>query len=180
MTGTEDRYNGGAIAFHWTIAVLVIANLALGLLHESVPRDWQVMPVHKSIGITVLFLSLARLAWRLTWKAPHYPDNMPGWERIAAKATHWTFYALMILVPLSGWIMSSGTRRRPLEWFFLFDIPYLPLGDAAADAAHEVHELLPWLWIALLVLHVGAALNHHFRRRDRVLARMLPLADRNG
>ena len=91
-----DRYTRGAIAFHWLIAAAIIFNLWLGIWHDGLPREWQVMPVHKAIGITVLALSLARLAWRLTHRPPPLPRTAPAWERAAAHAAHWTLYALTI------------------------------------------------------------------------------------
>jgi len=171
-----DRYHGVAIWFHWAIALLVLANLALGLLHESLfdGLRW-VMPVHKSIGFTVLALTLGRIYWRLTHRPPPHPSGMAAWERVAAGATHFLLYALMLALPLSGWAMVSGTaKRRPLEFFGLFDLPYLPVGQAVGGAARNAHGLLGWVMLALIALHVAAALRHHFLLRDTVLARMVP------
>jgi cytochrome b561 len=171
----DQRYSGVVIAFHWIIALLVIVNLAVGLLHDAVPalRSW--MPGHKAIGVTILFLTAGRLAWRLAHRAPPLPASTPAWEKGLAHATHWTLYALLVLMPLSGWAMVSGTdKRRPLDWFGLFDIPYLPVSTAIGGAAHEAHELLGWLMLGLVVLHVAAALRHHLILRDGVLARMAP------
>ena len=127
-----DRYTRVAIAFHWVIAALIVFNLWLGLAHDSLPRDWQVMPVHKSVGLTVLVLTLARIAWRLAHPAPPLPADLQPWERIAANASHFLLYAFMLAMPLTGWMMVSGPKRRPLEWFFQFDVPYLPVSSGAA------------------------------------------------
>ncbi|GAA0733041.1 cytochrome b [Sphingomonas japonica] len=172
----QRRYTGGAIAFHWSIAVLVLVNVAIGLFGESllagIPNQ---MPVHKAIGITVLVLSIARTGWRIAHPAPPPPATLPGWQRLAARISHGAFYILLIALPLTGWLMVSGTeKRRELSWFGLFDIPYLPVGTAAGDAGHELHEMLGLLMAALIVLHVAAALRHHFVLRDGTLARMLP------
>jgi cytochrome b561 len=169
-----DRYSSVAIAFHWTIAALVLFNLWLGLAHDNLPREWQVMTVHKSVGLTVLVLSLARLAWRLTHRPPLLAHDLPAWERAAALAAHWGFYALLILMPLSGWVMSSQSRR-PLHWFWAFDVPKLPVTEAMGDFAGGAHEWLGWTMIALILLHVAAALRHHLILRDATLARMLPI-----
>ena len=170
-----DRYTRVAIALHWLIAALILFNLWLGLAHDSLPRDWKVMPVHKAVGITVLALTLVRIGWRIAHPAPPLPDTVPRWERLAAHANHFGFYALMLLIPLTGWAMVSGTdKRRPLDWFGVFDIPYLPVSNAVGGVGHELHEVLGWLMIALIVLHVAAALKHHFVSRDAVLTRMLP------
>ncbi|MFD1786791.1 cytochrome b [Sphingomonas floccifaciens] len=171
-----DRYARGSIVFHWLIAAAIIVNLWLGIAHDSLPKGWAVMPLHKSIGITVLVLTIARLAWRLGHRPPPLDRTMPAWERAAANASHWALYALSILVPLSGWAMVSGsTVRRPLDWFGLFPIPYLPVSPAVGGAAHEGHEILGYAMLALVVLHVVAALRHHLILRDSTLVRMLPI-----
>ena len=176
-----DRYSRGAIAFHWTIAALVLFNLWLGLFGDSLPREWKVMPLHKSVGITILALTLGRIAWRLTHKPPHLPDHMPGWERTVAKTVHWIFYAALLILPLTGWLMSSNPERpRPISYFFLFDLPVLPATPALAKAAHQAHEVIGIAAAILVGLHILGALRHHFLLRDRVLARMLPWARRNG
>jgi cytochrome b561 len=176
-----DRYSRGAIAFHWAIAALVLFNLWLGLFHDSLPREWKVMPVHKSVGITILVLSLGRLAWRLSHRPPPLRDNAARWERTLAQAVHWAFYALLLILPLTGWIFSSNPEKpRPFSWFWLADIPLLPVSRDLAVAAKEAHELLGYAMAALVVLHVAAALRHHFLLRDGVLGRMLPGVQRNG
>ena len=169
-TGT-DRYSRVAIAFHWTIAVLVIVNLAIGILNDSVLR-WA-FPVHKATGITVLVLTVARVAWRLGHRPPPLPADTPRWQAGVAHLTHWALYALLILMPLSGWAMSSGgPSPRPLTWYGLFPLPHLPVSDATADAGHTAHGVFGWLMLALVALHVGAALYHQFAMRDRLLGRM--------
>jgi cytochrome b561 len=176
-----DRYSRGAIAFHWTIAALVLANLTIGILHDSLPRGWQAMGWHRSIGVTVLVLSIGRLGWRLAHRPPPLPAAMPPWERTASKAIHWGFYLLMFVMPLTGWIFSSNPERlRPFSWFGLVNLPMLPVSSGFAVAAKEAHELLGWTMAALVVLHVAAALRHHFLLRDGVLGRMLPGAERRG
>ena len=164
----DERYSHGAIAFHWTIAVLVIVNLAIGLLHDVVPalRAW--MSAHKAIGITVLVLTIGRIAWRLAHRPPPLPADTRGWERGAAHGVHWLLYALLLAMPLTGWMMVSGPPvRKPLSWFGLFDIPSLPVSPSGSGFGHEAHALLGWLMLALVVLHVAAALRHHFILRDQ-------------
>ncbi len=177
-----DRYSWGAIWLHWAIAVLVIANLALGLLHESLLEDIKaVIPAHQAIGITVLALGIARIGWRLTRRPPPLPPGIARWEHVAAKAAHAAFYALLVGLPLSGWMLSSDPERlRPLTWFGLSSIPYLPVPTAAAQVAGDVHRLLGWLMAALVVMHVAAVMRHHLVLRDAVLARMAPGLARNG
>lgn len=171
-----DRYSRGAIAFHWIIAAAILFNLWLGLAHDSLPREWRVMPVHKAVGITVLALSLARLAWRITHRPPPLPATVPRWEVLAAKAAHRALYALTIVMPLTGWMMvSNGNPPRPLDWFGLFPIPYLPVSKGASGFGHEAHEILGYALLALVILHILAALRHHLILRDSTLVRMLPI-----
>lgn len=172
-------YSGVAIAFHWTIALLVIVNLVIGIGHDGIPALRALMGAHKAIGITVLVLTAGRVAWRLAHRPPPLPAGTPGWEKGAAHATHWTLYLLMIAMPLTGWAMVSAPGpQRPLTWFGLFDIPTLPVGSGLADLGHDAHGLLGWLMAALVVLHVAAALRHHLILRDTVLARMAPVLRR--
>jgi cytochrome b561 len=171
------RYSIVAMWFHWTIAVLVIANLAIGLLHDTLLRG--TMPAHKAIGLTVLLLTAGRVAWRLMHRPPPLPAHTPVWERGLAHAVHWALYLLMIAMPVTGWLMVSGSAtRRPLTWFGLFDLPYLPVGETAGGIGHEAHELLGWLMLALVVLHIAAALRHRLILKDGILGRMAPALDR--
>lgn len=178
---SRSGYSRVAIALHWTIAVLIIGNALGGILSEMVDDAAAagIMSVHKSIGLTVLVLSLARLGWRLTHGFPRFPESTSRWDAVAARATHVAFYVLMIAVPLAGWIMVSG-GARPLEWFGLFDWPKLPVSRATAGVAHDAHVLLAFTTVGLVVLHVAGALKHHFVDRDDVLARMLPLVRRRA
>lgn len=176
QTWTEpplDRYTFVARALHWIMAVLIIANLILGIGHDALPKDWAIMPVHKSIGLTVLALTLVRLGWRLGHRPPLHPVAMPGWEKAAAHATHFLFYAFMLLVPLTGWIMTSA-GTRPLNWFFLFDVPKFAVtkGDILVGVSGEGHEIMGFAWAALIILHIAAALRHHLVLKDDVLRRM--------
>lgn len=175
-----DRYGRGAIWFHWTTAALVIANLAIGLLHDSLLAGAKgAMPLHKAIGMTALVLTLARIGWRLAHRPPPLPVRLPPAERMAARTAHVAFYALLLALPLTGWVLVSGGTRRPFSWFGLFDLPYLPISKAAGGVAHQAHGLLGYVMTALVVLHVAAALRHHFLLRDGVLARMAPVLERS-
>lgn len=180
----RDRYTTVAIWLHWLIAALILANLALGLAHESVSRglSQQMLWWHKSFGITVLLLSLVRLGWRLTHPAPPLPAYLPAWEKMLARLSHWAFYGLMLGLPLTGWMLTSASPQpRPIPFYGL-DWPKLPFWNGLEEAARkaasheygEWHEWLAWTAIALLVLHVAAALKHQFWNRDVVMSHMLP------
>lgn len=176
------RYSGVAIALHWLIALMIIGNLTVGLLFDTLeawdkPLYFSAVQLHKSSGLTILALSLARLGWRLANPPPPLPDHMTRLEHRLAKATHWGFYALMLALPLTGWLMSSASPLNfPILWFGLFEVPKLPIAQSAETAGvlHDRHELLAWVAIGVLALHVAGALKHHFLDRDEVLARMLP------
>lgn len=178
MIERTERYSSVAIAFHWVIAALVIFNITVGILHDPVPAFRMLMPAHKAVGLTVLVLTALRVAWRLAHRPPVLPAGMAHWERATAHAVHWGLYALMIVMPITGWMLVSGKPKGPLSWFGLFDVPYLPVSRAASAAGHQAHGILGWVMLALVLLHVAAALRHHFILRDRVLARMAPIMDR--
>lgn len=174
-----ERYSSVAIAFHWTIALLVIVNLVIGIGHDAIPALRALMGAHKAIGVTVLLLTAGRIAWRIAHRPPALPAGTPAWEKGVAHATHWTLYLLMIALPLSGWLMVSGPGpHRPFQWFGLFDIPTLPVGKPLADLGGTAHGPLGWVMAALVVLHVGAALRHHLLLRDSVLVRIAPILGR--
>jgi cytochrome b561 len=181
----RSRYSSTAIAFHWTIAVLMIGNLAGGLLHESFGEaaEGAIIGLHKAIGVLVLVLSLARLAWRLGHRPPPLAATLKRWEIGLAHAVHWTFYVLMIALPLSGWLMvSAGQRKWPISFFGMFDVPFLPVNQdkAIGGLMHEAHEILGFFTIALIILHVLAAIKHHVFDGDNSVERMLPLLRSKG
>ena len=170
-----DRYSTGAIWFHWIIAALILFNIIVGIFHEGVPALRALMPAHKAVGITVLVLTLGRIAWRLGHRPPPFSDEVTGWERTAAIAVRRIFYALLLLMPLSGWTMvSASTHPRPLSWFGAFDVPLLPVVHAAGSPASTTHAVLGYLFAALVVLHILGALRHQIVLRDSVLGRMIP------
>jgi cytochrome b561 len=166
-----DRYSRVARWLHWTMALLLIGNLAGGLLHDVAPEI--IMPLHKATGMVLLALVLIRFGWRLAHRPPALPASMPTWEKLASQFTHLSFYALMILIPVSGWVMASA-GRWPISFFGLFDVPKFAVerGSALAGAAHEGHEILGFVMIGLIVLHIGAALRHRYVLKDGILARM--------
>jgi cytochrome b561 len=171
------RYSRVAMWFHWVIAALVILNLFLGLYHEDFGREartWM-MFFHKSIGVTVLGLSLARLLWRFAHRPPPFDSVLRAWEALLARITHWLFYILMLALPITGWMLSS-TSDRPIDYFGLFEIGTLPVSrsDETHDSMEEVHELLGKLMIGLILLHVAGALKHHLQGHRHLIGRMGP------
>ncbi len=179
-----DRWGATSQLLHWTIAVLVLSIGAVGLVMGELPRSpkwFWVYTLHKSLGLTVLALVLVRIAWRLYAGAPPPVEGTPRWQARLASLTHGAIYVLILAMPLSGWLYDSASGLRPFRWFGLAEVPKLsPPHEALADAMHETHELLFWVLIALVIGHAGAALYHHFVRRDATLARMLPRRWRAG
>lgn len=173
MSEAEQRYNRGARALHWLMALLIIANLIGGLLNEALEDVIRLIPTHKAIGMTVLALTVVRILWRFTWRHPAYPASVTRWEAFTARAVQAVFYGLMLIMPVTGWIMASA-GKYPLSWFGLVDLPKLAVtrSDPAYMIGREAHEILGWLFLALVILHVGAALRHHFILNDPVLKRM--------
>jgi cytochrome b561 len=177
-----EKYGGTAVALHWLTAVLVLANVALGVSMVPLPisptkLQWYL--THKSIGITVFALTGARLAWRLVRGAPA-PVPMPDWQRRAARVVHVLLYALLVAAPVSGWIYSSSTGVQ-VVYFGIVPLPDLvPKDRTLAAVLKAVHMTLNVSLVTLVVVHAGAALRHHFVDRDAVLARMLPFVKPRG
>lgn len=176
MKAQDLRYNGVAMALHWLMAALILSLMVLGWLAVNQPLSplkFDLFYWHKSLGILTLGLALFRLFWR--WLRPPPPDQeLPGWQRRAAAALHGLVYFLLLLMPLSGWLINSAAKF-PFRVFGLFPLPHLVGPDKALQANLELLHLIGfWCLAGLLLAHIGTALDHHFRRRDRVLRRMLP------
>ncbi len=182
MTETDiaaARYSRGAIALHWLIAVLIAMNFVVAWLAEDAPdADAAIMMGnHKAIGISVLLLTVLRILWRFTHRPPPLLESLRAWEAALAKVTHSLFYLLMLAVPLAGWAMHSAfSKGKPVSLFGLFDMPALPVAwdKPTAGLFHDLHEVTATLMLVLIVLHVGAALKHHFVDRDGTVRRMVP------
>ncbi len=180
------RYGVVALILHWTIALTVIGLYVVGsIMHDMKPsiQQFELYQLHKSFGITILVLTAIRLGWRLVNTQPALPPAMPTWQRIAAKGTHWAFYALLFATPLAGWAMvSASSLNVPTVIFGLFTLPHIefiaasPDKQALEDTFSEMHELFANGMLALFILHVGAALYHHIQLRDSVLLKMLPIS----
>lgn len=176
----ESVYTRTAIALHWLTFALVLSGFGLGLWMTGlpiVPRTLRVYAYHKWIGITVFMLATVRLAWRSAHPPPP-PLAMPDWQVRAAAATHALLYALLLAIPLSGWLYSSATGVQ-VVYLGLVPLPDLvPKDKALAAILKAVHGTLNFTLLALVIIHSGAALRHHFVDRDAVLRRMLPLRPR--
>jgi cytochrome b561 len=187
MTAQNSRLRYGTVAMtlHWLIALLVVGNVIGGitfgeLMSRDNPYFFTIVQLHKSVGLTVLVLSIFRLMWRLTNPVPALPPMDPR-LRFLARATHYLFYFLIIAVPLAGWLMvSASSTGAPTMWFGLFPVPSfeflasLPRAERAPwhETFETFHQVFAYSAVLLVVLHVSAALYHQFSRHDNVLKRM--------
>ncbi|MET2829460.1 cytochrome b [Mesorhizobium shangrilense] len=187
ITNSTSRYGWGAILLHWLIALIFIAQFGLGFVMVRLTSQrtaFQLIQWHKSFGFLLLGLIILRIAWRLGNSAPALPDSVGALERRTAPLAHLALYAFQIALPLSGWaLVSVSTLDIPSMPFDLFVMPNLPIGesDAAESFWTAAHWYLAYAGIALVAVHVAAALRHHFQLGDAVLTRMItPSSDRNG
>ena len=185
LHNSEQSFGSAAKTLHWLIALCVVGLIAVGKFMTGDGLDlstkFQLYQLHKSFGVLVFVLMIARLCWRWTQVIPAYPETMQPWEKTGAHISHWGFYVLLIIMPLTGWaLVSAATFKVPTVLFGLIPLPHLPfLENTANPKVTEawtlwVHEMFGWAVIGLLIVHVGAALKHHFVNRDDVLTRMMP------
>jgi len=177
LRNTPDTYGSVHKALHWLIALAVIGLATVGLIMDDMPNSpdkIKIYALHKSFGLTVLALVLLRLVWRWTNPRPVLPATMKPWEHKLAGFVHFGLYAMLLAMPLSGWLFNSAANF-PLKWFGLFSVPPLAGPDRdLKEIAKALHYWGFWLLAGLFTLHVVGALKHHFVDRDDVLKRMLP------
>ena len=175
---TADHYHGLSKLFHWLIAALIVLQFVSHEMAEAAAesgaRNWEFALIlnHKSIGMTVLMLALARLVWRFVAPPPKLPTGMPTWQIGASHVSHVLLYGLMLALPLTGWLMSSAAGVS-VAWFKLAYFPDLiGKSDSLADSLHDIHEILGKVLFVTAIIHILAALKHGFVDRDGVLARI--------
>lgn len=173
MGGAQARYSGGAIVLHWLLALALAFQLAMGFVMPRDASGFALFQLHKSVGITILLLTLLRIGWRLAHKAPAAVEG--GFGGFLAKAVHGLLYLFMLGAPLTGWaLVSTTTIKMPTLLFGVLPWPHLPLDAAIHEPMEGMHELLAWLGLALIVLHILGALRHQFLIGDGLLRRMGP------
>lgn len=177
-TRETGLYTTPAVAFHWIIFGLVLCGWALGTYMaglEFSPQKLRYVSWHKWLGITIFVIAACRLAWRLTHRVPPLPPAMPAWQRRAAVSVHVLLYALILVIPISGWLFSSASGV-PTVYFGWLQLPDLLEKDKElATILRTTHATLNWSLVALICGHAAFALKHHFMDRDDVLVRMLPI-----
>ena len=160
----------------WSLALVIVGMLVYGwwMNHLAArPDRFFHRSIHADIGYVVLLLMVARLIWRSLNPVPALPADTPGWQRIAARISHGALYGTTILVALLGWAHSGAHKPDYADWFGLFRVPQFTSTDKAdVDLYENLHIYTAYVLIALVVIHISAALIHHFFQRDDVLKRM--------
>ena len=174
---TEPRYTSVAVALHWLIALMILVSFSVGLYMADLslsPTKLRLYSWHKWAGVTIFALVLIRCLWCLTHAAPPLTGAMPRWQRTAAKASHYLLYALMIAIPLSGWLMSSAKGFQTV-YFGVLPIPdLLEKNESLGETLNLLHTSLNYTMIVVVIAHAAGALKHHFIDKDDILRRMLP------
>jgi cytochrome b561 len=177
LRNTTARWGALSQAFHWLIVALVITQVTLAKFAEGLPIGVEKLATlarHKSVGITILILAALRLLWRWANPVPVLPPTLKPYERRIAHFTHGALYALLFAMPISGWAMSSA-RGFSVSWFGLVQLPdFVGKSRSLYETLHDVHETFAYMLGAVALLHIAAALKHHFVLHDDVLRRMLP------
>lgn len=176
LRNDETQYGLAAKALHWGVALLIIAQFAIAWYMEELPKGlerFRYVELHKSIGVTILALMALRLFWRFYSPPPPLPAGLPKWEILAAHAGHWAIYGFVILQSLSGMFMVWAANS-PLNFFGWFVLPSPIAPDKPLrEIFGEVHEIAAFAIIAILLVHIAAALRHHFILKNDILRRML-------
>jgi cytochrome b561 len=171
------RYGGVAQALHWLVAALVLTMFGLGWYMSDLPlgqQKFDLYQLHKSLGLTIFALVVVRLAWRLRHPPPPLPAGMPAWERAAARITHALFYLLLLVQPLIGFLQSNAVNFPIIMWGVLPLPALIGSDETLGEILILIHENVARVLLGLILLHVAAALRHHFLLKDDVLRRMLP------
>jgi cytochrome b561 len=178
-TSTEiNSYDPIQRDFHWLMAAVILAAICVGLYAVDLPKEdpakgfW--FGIHKSLGVTVFFLAIMRIGWRLLHETPRYRVPLGRFTRLAASATHAALYVLMVAVPIGGYVLSTASAH-PVSWFGLVTFPsVVPVDKSLAKIAEDAHVTGAFILIAVIALHIIAAIWHHWFKRDEVMARMAP------
>lgn len=177
LQNSDEKYGAVAKCFHWGMALIIFGLLVAGIIMTDLPNGpdkFKIYGLHKSFGITVLVLVLLRVFWKMQGKHPKLPDTLSRIEKKLAFLGHAFLYFLMFSLPVTGWIMSSAAGFT-VSVFGLFTLPNLVDADKGTKGDFmEIHENMAWLLIGMIIVHVAAALMHHFHHKNTILKRMLP------
>lgn len=176
MSRAPDHHDAFARTLHWLMAVLILAMLFVGVaMVSSITLRPALLALHRPIGIALLVLAIVRLVHRLFRRLPALPDDLPAWQRLAAHASHWALYALMLAMPLVGWGMVSAAGNPVVLWGDV-QLPAIAAHDPALySVLRSAHAWLARALLAVILLHLSAALYHAWVRRDGVFRSMAPV-----
>lgn len=180
LTAAPARYTRTAVALHWLIALLIVCGFALGWVMTDIPgftpTKLKYFSWHKWIGVTAFTLAVIRVLWRATHVPPPLPADTPALQRVAAHGVHWLLYALMLVIPITGYLYSSASNI-PVVYLGIVPLPRLIDPDPVLKATFKtLHVFLNYVLLSLVVLHVLAVVKHQLLDRDGLLSRMLPFA----
>ncbi len=173
-----DRpYHPVSRLFHWAVVALLAMQVTIALVLPSIlPKadEDRLTAWHLSVGSAILLVMLLRLAWRLSHPPPAPPADLPPSLRLLSRATHWAFYAILVVLPVLGWTAASAFGAT-VRLFGLIPLPALVAPNKPfAEAVGDVHATVAFVLLALIALHVAGALYHAVIKRDGVVRRMLP------
>ncbi|MDF1758659.1 MAG: cytochrome b [Legionellaceae bacterium] len=174
LKNTENNFGLISIMFHWTMAIIIIGLLAVGLFMKHFALDSQknlLYGLHKEFGILILILVVFRLIWKLVNTSPHL--SLSKFELIASRVVQFAFYGFMIAMPFSGWLISSAANKT-VSFFGLFTMPSLISSDKILLPVFLfIHKWFAYILIANIILHISAALKHHYINKDKILRRIV-------
>lgn len=178
LRNTHERYGSVSKFFHWFIFILITLQLVVGFSMDKIGNRFiqgNFYTLHESVGLLILFSMIFFILWSLINPKPLWPDSMRRWERIAANFVRISFYILLLVMPLSGWIMTTASGHPP-KFFWIVSLPMLGIAKSKSldDIALGVHNIIVWFILVLLLIHILAALRHHFILKDTILRRILP------
>ncbi|GAW33275.1 hypothetical protein RA2_00311 [Roseovarius sp. A-2] len=188
LTNSADTYGRVTKTFHWLTALLILSNIALGWIASDVAhaveggadealiaRASLLFSIHKTLGVTIFFVALARILWALSQTKPGLLNGDKPAEAWLAETVHWLLYGSLVLVPLSGWVHHAATSGfAPIWWPFGQDLPFVPKSEPLSQATGTAHFILQWVLTGAITAHVAGALKHHVLDGDATLRRMLP------
>lgn len=181
LANTQNRYGSIAKTFHWLTALLILTLIPLGIIandmaydtSEQLARKAWLFSLHKTLGVTVFFVALARIGWAFKQPKPgglHPERKAESW---LAETIHWLLYGSLVLVPLSGWIHHSATTGfAPIWWPFGQSLPFVPKSESLAEVTAGLHIVFERVLVVSILLHAAGALKHHFIDKDATLRRM--------
>jgi len=177
MAKKNTHYSYGSISkfFHWIIFILIFGVIIYGFVLDDFPKAWKPVGynIHKIIGLTIFVLMVLRLIWTLMNPKPKLPGSIPLWQIAVERLVHFGFYVVLLAMPIVGWVMATAAGKPPKLFGYSLNLPIDP-DKVLARQMSFTHTILAYVIIAMVLLHVGAALKHHFVNKDNVLRRMMP------